>query len=69
MGSVSDIPDAELIRRAIDALRPLVPLAPLARGRTVPLWSKVSVRFCLGSTYAEQLCVRFGFDPDEQVKP
>ncbi|UIJ43695.1 hypothetical protein LZK98_11400 [Sphingomonas cannabina] len=25
--------------------------------------------FCLGSTYAMQLCRRFGFNPDEQVLP
>lgn len=66
MNSVNDIADAELIRRVIDAclIRPRSP-----RARTVPLWAKVGDRACLGSTYARQLCRRFGFNPDEQVRP
>lgn len=66
MSDVNDIADAELIRRVIaDALR--LPRSP--RARTVPLWQKVSDRFCLGSTYSAQLCRRFGFNPDQEVRP
>lgn len=65
MASVNEIPDAELIRRVISGLRKI---ARTNRARTVPLWSKVSTRFALGSTYSMQLCRRFGFDPDEQVR-
>ena len=63
-GSVNDIPDGELIRRAISGLN----VAPGPRSSGVPLWSKVGDRFCLGSTYSIQLCRRFGFDPDRQVR-
>ncbi|WP_294138297.1 hypothetical protein [Sphingomonas sp.] len=64
--SVIDVPDAELVRRVVEGQR-VQPRS--SRGRTVPMWSKVSDRFCLGSTYSKQLCERFGFDPDEQVRP
>jgi hypothetical protein len=66
MSDVNDIPDVELIRRVISGLRRVV---RTQRGRTVPLWTKVGARFCLGSTYAAQLCRRFDFNPDEQVRP
>lgn len=66
MSDVNSIPDAELIRRVISAQRKL---PRTSRARLMPLWSKVGDRFCLGSTYAMQLCQRFGFDPDEQVRP
>lgn len=65
-GSVSDIGDAELIRRVVCGLRKL---PKTNRGNTIPLWSCVATRFCLGSTYSAQLCRRFGFDPDERVRP
>lgn len=65
-GSVNDIDDAELIRRVISGQR-RVPRRKSVR--TKPLWTKVGDRFCLGSTYAMQLCRRFGYDPDEQVLP
>lgn len=65
-GSVNEIDDAQLIRRVIAGVRRL---PRTSRGRTIPLWSRVGDRFCLGSTYAAQLCRRFGFDPDEQVRP
>lgn len=65
MADVNDIPDPELIRRVIAGQRRL---PRRANTRTVPLWSKVGDRFCLGSTYAMQLCRRFGFDPDERVR-
>lgn len=60
--SVNDIPDSTLLGRAVRACR-------RGRGRArVPLWSVVSDYFGLGSTYSAQLCLRFGLDPDEQVK-
>lgn len=62
-GTVNDIPDEQLLRRLVSGLRG-------QRGRRrVPLWTKVSDRLSLGSTYSRQLCRRFGFDPDEQVRP
>lgn len=66
IGDVNDIADTELIRRVISGQRRI---AMSERTRTVPLWTKVGDRFCLGSTYSMQLCRRFGFDPDEQVRP
>jgi hypothetical protein len=60
--SVLDIPDNALIYRALCECR---------RGRKrkrVPLWSVVSRIFALGSTFSADLCRRFGFDPDEQVR-
>lgn len=59
-GSVADIPDAELIRRAVQTARGSK--RPHVRGECV------MHAFMLGSTYAWQLCRRFGFDPDEVVK-
>lgn len=58
--SVNDIPDAELIRRALQFSN---------YGRKKPRWVRVMDRFALGSTYAHQLCRRFGFDPEEKVGP
>ena len=56
-GTVYDIPDCELVRRAVThAIR--------AKGKRRPAWVKVQEAFSLGSTYASQLCRRFGFDPD-----
>lgn len=61
-GTVADIPDEELLRRAVRNCR-------RGRGRgKLPLWSVVGDRFALGSTYAGQLCRRFGLDPEEVVK-
>lgn len=61
--SVNDIPDVELLRRAIGTIR---------RSRSPrygqPLWAAVAIRFGLGSTFAQQLCRRFGFDPSEMVR-
>lgn len=65
-GTVADIADEELLRRV---------MANLARKRSnsarlsVPLWSAVADHFALGSTYAHELCVRFGYTPDLKVKP
>lgn len=64
-GNVSEIADAELIRRVIE----VASFRVVRRGRATPLWSVVSNRFCLGSTYAQQLRQRFGFDPDQPVRP
>lgn len=61
-GTVNDIADNELLSRAVRNCR-------RGRGRAkLPLWSVVADRFALGSTYAGQLCRRFGLDPDEMVK-
>lgn len=61
MNSVADIPDAELLRRAVRSAR--------ARDRGFsPRWVAVSETFALGSTYSQQLCRRFDLDPDEKVK-
>jgi hypothetical protein len=60
--SVNDIPDSDLLQRAVRECR-------RGRGRAkVILWSKVADRFALGSTYSAELCRRFGLDPDEMVK-
>ena len=64
MADVSDIPDAELVRRCIQSL--CVKPRPRAGGQ--PLWNAVGNRFALGSTYSMQLCRRFGFDPDQPVR-
>lgn len=62
MNDVNDIKDEELLGRSVRECR-------RGRGRAkVILWSKVSDRFALGSTYSMQLCRRFGLDPDEMVK-
>ena len=56
-GTVADIPDGDLLKRALtNAIR--------TKGKRRPAWVKVQEAFGLGSTYASQLCRRFGFDPD-----
>lgn len=54
--------DEELLRRAVNNARRL-------RGGRIrrPRWEHVMETFQLGSTYAHQLCVRVGVDPDEKV--
>ena len=54
--------DEELVRRAIHSSG-----TPSARAQT-PRWAAVMMTFGLGSTYSAELCVRFGFDPDESVR-
>lgn len=54
-GSVADIPDAELLGRAV---RNVVKLT-----KRQPPWARVMDVFALGSTYSAQLCRRFGIDP------
>lgn len=63
---VNSIPDAELVRRVIISLC-VLPRSP--RARTQQLWISVSHHFGLGSTYSAQLCRRFGFDPEQRVRP
>lgn len=60
--TVASIPDEELLRRAVTSAR-----ATRTRGYH-PRWTGVMDAFGLGSTYAFQLCRRFGLDPDERVK-
>lgn len=66
MADVNDIADSELLSRAIRGARK-VPRTN--RAKTVPMWVKVGEMFALGSTYSQQLCRRFGCDPNLQVRP
>lgn len=59
--TVASIPDEELLRRAVKNARP-------HQGRKAPLWSAVMDTFLLGSTFAHQLCLRFGEEPERTVK-
>lgn len=54
--------DDELVRRWLRAQRPLT-----KRIGGAFLWAKVSEEFCIGSTSAQQVCRRHGFDPDVRV--
>jgi hypothetical protein len=56
--SVADTPDAELLRRVV---RSVIRKRPR---RHEFAWVAVMEAFGLGSTYAAQLCRRFGIDPD-----
>jgi hypothetical protein len=58
-GTVADIPDADLVERAVRA-------AYVGR-ESQERWVHVRDTFSLGSTYAAQLCRRFGLDPEEEV--
>lgn len=56
--SVNEIPDAELLRRAVRN----------ARGSYRQIrWAVISGTFCLGSTFSAELCRRYGVDPHEMV--
>ncbi len=55
--SVADIPDDELLRRAVRNVTG-------NKRRQEFAWAAVVTAFGLGSTYASQLCRRFGIDPD-----
>lgn len=58
---VREIGPEALVRRALMNARP--------RGQADrPLWGCVTNAFGLGSTYAEELCRNFGFDPDATVR-
>lgn len=61
--TVASIPDEELLRRAVETAR----ARPVGRRKPQPRWVAVMGAFMLGSTYAHQLCRRFGLDPDEEV--
>lgn len=61
MASVDDIPDSELVRRAVLAARH-------PRRGLQPRWVAVMHVFQLGSTYAAQLCRRYDINPEEEVK-
>lgn len=63
-GSVDDILDAELLKRAVRSARS----RHERKGQAHPRWVAVVDAFALGSTYARQLCRRFDLDPDELVK-
>lgn len=54
-----DIPDERLVERAVRNAHPK---------RGIPKWSAVAKAFGLGSTYACELCARFGLDP-HAVRP
>lgn len=58
--SVNDIPDNDLLGRAVRGCR------ARSSGKS-PRWVCVSDTFGLGSTYSQQLCRRFGVDPDEMI--
>ena len=61
--TVADIPDADLVQRAVT-------LAISSKPRRMLAWAAVKDAFGLGSTYSSQLCERFGFDPDTgETKP
>lgn len=59
--TVNDIPDEELLGRAVRS-------GKRARHGGQPRWVRVMDLFGLGSTYAHQLCRRYGMDPDEKVR-
>lgn len=62
MGMVNDIPDDELLRRAVKGARAYYTRGWHAR------WEAVADVFALGSTYSAALCRRFDLDPDEKVR-
>ncbi|UXN70928.1 hypothetical protein N8A98_06995 [Devosia neptuniae] len=63
MTDVSEIPDDTLLERAVRNARSRAH----RKGAKHPRWVGVMDAFSLGSTYAMQLCRRFGLEPDEQV--
>lgn len=62
--SANTIPigDDELLSRAVKNARARRGTGYCSR------WVAVSELFCMGSTYSQALCRRFGLDPDEQVR-
>jgi hypothetical protein len=62
--SVYDIPDAELLRRAVKNARS----NKFRKGQNHWRWIAVMDLFGLGSTYSWQLLRRFGLHGDEEVK-
>ena len=63
-GTVADIPDDQLLRRAVAGARS----TEYRKGQLHARWIAVADVFSLGSTYSHQLCRRFGLNPDEMVK-
>jgi hypothetical protein len=61
--SVADIPDADLLQRAVRSSFPRTK----NHQKKMPRYRYVMDTFALGSTYAAQLVKRFGFDPNEMV--
>lgn len=60
---VSDISDDDLLRRAVTGAR------SRTHGRRYHWrWVAVMDVFALGSSFAHELCRRFGLDPDEKVR-
>lgn len=62
--TVASIPDEKLLERAVRGCRSRVQDRRCKHSR----WVHVADTFALGSTFARQLCERFGVDPDESVK-
>lgn len=57
------IPDAEMLERAVRGARS----REYRKGQKHYRWIAVMDLFSLGSTAAQELCLRFDLDPDEQV--
>ena len=62
--NIRSIADEKLLERAVRNARS----REHRKGEKHPRWVAVMDAFALGSTFATQLCARFGFDPDEMVK-
>lgn len=60
---VNNIPDEKLLGRAVRGARS----HKHRKGQKHWRWVAVMDTFGLGSTYAHQLCRRFGLDPEEKV--
>lgn len=63
MADVNDIPDEELLERAVRSCRD----PNKRKGEYHPRWVAIMHTFALGSTYSHQLCRRFRLQPDELV--
>lgn len=63
MADVSSISDDDLLARAVRNAR-----ANTFGRRKHARWIAVKEMFSLGATYSYQLCARFGFDPEEEVR-
>jgi hypothetical protein len=61
-GPTQEISDDELLGRAVFHAR----CQPGQQGRGTTRLERVMSTFMLGSTFAAQLLVRFGLDPDER---
>lgn len=61
--SIGGITSDELVVRAMRNMR------ATRSGSDQPLWVAVMDVFGLGSTYACELCRKYGRDPDEMIKP